>query len=473
VTKSDSGWARATLDEATTTGPLIVAEPGAMQYPRHPMKISVIGTGYVGLVAAAVFADFGNDVLCADIDAAKIESIRQGKLPIFEPGLQPLVEHNVAAGRLRFTTSNAEAAVHGDIIFMAVGTPTLGSDGAADLSFLYTAAAEVGRNIQRHAIIVDKSTVPVGTAERIARIVGEQTKVPFVVVSNPEFLKEGAAVDDFMHPDRIIIGTTDEHARQTLHRLYQPFCRTNDRMIFMDARSAELTKYACNAYLAARISFMNDMANLADSVGADIELVRRGMGSDPRIGPKFLFPGVGYGGSCFPKDIRAVLTTAREYGHNLEIVASAERINEAQKLVLVRKLRKQFGNNIAGKTFGVWGLAFKPNTDDIREAPALKIVRTLVGDGARVRLHDPEAGANFMAALGDSVTPSCTLVADPYEAAEGAHALLLVTEWREYRSPDFERLKKIMAQPTLFDGRNQWDRDLLESMGFFYTGIGR
>ncbi len=437
------------------------------------MKISVIGTGYVGLVAAAVFADFGNDVLCADIDAAKIESIRNGKLPIFEPGLQPLVEHNVAAGRLRFTTSNAEAAVHGDVIFMAVGTPTLGQDGAADLSFLYQAAAEVGRNIERQTIIVDKSTVPVGTAERITRIVGEQTKVPFVVVSNPEFLKEGAAVDDFMHPDRIIIGTTDEHARQVLHRLYQPFCRTNDRMIFMDARSAELTKYACNAYLAARISFMNDMANLADSVGADIELVRRGMGSDPRIGPKFLFPGVGYGGSCFPKDIRAVLTTAREYGHNLEIVASAERINEAQKLVLVRKLRKHFDNDVAGKTFGVWGLAFKPNTDDIREAPALKIVRTLAGDGARIKLHDPEAGPNFMASLGDNVAAACTLVDDPYEAAEGAHGLLLVTEWREYRSPDFERLKKIMARPSLFDGRNQWDRSLLEELGFYYTGIGR
>jgi hypothetical protein len=251
-------------------------------------------------------------------------------------------------------------------------------------------------------IIVDKSTVPVGTAERIARIVGEQTKQPFVVVSNPEFLKEGAAVDDFMHPDRIIIGTTDEAARQTLHRLYQPFCRTNDRMIFMDARSAELTKYACNAYLAARISFMNDMANLADSVGADIELVRRGMGSDPRIGPKFLFPGVGYGGSCFPKDIRALLTTAREYGHTLEIVASAERINEAQKLVLVRKLRKHFDNDVAGKTFGVWGLAFKPNTDDIREAPALKIIRTLVADGAKIKMHDPEAGPNFLAALGEN-----------------------------------------------------------------------
>jgi len=444
-----------------------------MQYPRRLMKISVIGTGYVGLVAAAVFADYGNDVLCADIDAAKIEAIRRGKLPIFEPGLEPLVEHNVAAGRLRFTTSNAEAAVHGDVIFMAVGTPTLGSDGAADLSYLYQAAAEIGRNLSRHAIIVDKSTVPVGTAERITRIISEQTQLPFVVVSNPEFLKEGAAVDDFMHPDRIIIGTTDEPTRQVMHRLYQPFCRTNDRILFMDARSAELTKYACNAYLAARISFMNDMANLADSVGADIELVRRGMGSDPRIGNKFLYPGVGYGGSCFPKDIRALLTTAREHGHSLDIVASAERINEAQKLVLVRKLRKQCEGGVNGKTFGVWGLTFKPNTDDIREAPALKIVRTLAGDGARLRLHDPEGGPQFMAALGDTTASACTLVHDPYEAAEGAHALLLVTEWREYRSPDFERLKQLMARPALFDGRNQWDREHVEGLGFFYTGIGR
>lgn len=436
------------------------------------MKISVIGTGYVGLVAAAVFADYGNDVLCADIDAAKIESIKAGKIPIFEPGLEPLVEHNMQAGRLRFTTSNAEAAVHGDVIFLAVGTPT-GPDGAADLTYLYQAAAEIGRHLTRPAIVVDKSTVPVGTAERLARVFAEQTKVPVTVVSNPEFLKEGAAVDDFMHPDRVIIGTDDPHARDVLHRLYQPFCRTNDRIFFMDARSAELTKYACNAYLATRISFMNDMANLADSLGADIELVRRGMGSDPRIGPKFLFPGVGYGGSCFPKDTRALLTTAREYGHTLEIVASAERINEAQKLVLVRKIRQRLEGGLSGKTFAVWGLAFKPNTDDVREAPALKIVRTLIGDGARMRLHDPEASANFVATLGAHAAASCTVVSDPYAAAEGAHALILCTEWREYRSPDFERLKHLMAALNLFDGRNQWDRRHVEGLGFFYTGIGR
>jgi UDPglucose 6-dehydrogenase len=436
------------------------------------MKISVIGTGYVGLVAAAVFADYGNDVLCADIDASKIDMIKAGKIPIFEPGLEPLVEHNIQAGRLRFTTSNAEAAVHGEVIFLAVGTPT-SHDGAADLSFLYQAAAEIGRHITRPTIIVDKSTVPVGTAERIARVIGEQTKVPFTVVSNPEFLKEGAAVDDFMHPDRVIIGTDDPHAREVLHRLYQPFCRTNDRILFMDARSAELTKYACNAYLASRISFMNDIANLADSLGADVELVRRGMGSDPRIGNKFLYPGVGYGGSCFPKDIRALLTTAREYGHTLEIVASAERINEAQKLVIVRKLRKHFDNDLAGKTFGLWGLAFKPNTDDVREAPALKIVRTLVGDGARIKMHDPEAGKNFVANLPAHLAASCTLVADPYDAADGAHALILATEWREYRSPDFERLKQLMAAPVLFDGRNQWDRHHVEALGFRYAGIGR
>ena len=436
------------------------------------MKVSIIGTGYVGLVAAAVFADYGNDVVCADIDAAKIEALRRGEIPIYEPGLDALVLHNVEAGRLAFTTSNAEAAAHGDVIFLAVGTPTRSTDGSADLSYLLQAAVEVAKGLQRPAIIVDKSTVPVGTAERVTRIMAEHTTQPFVVASNPEFLKEGSAVDDFMHPDRVIIGTTDANAREVLRRLYQPFCRTSDRMLFMDARSAELTKYACNAYLAARVSFINDMSGLADAVGADIEMVRRGMGSDQRIGNKFLYPGVGYGGSCFPKDTRALINTAREYGLSLEIVTSAERINEAQKLVLVRKVRRHFGDQITGKTLAVWGLAFKPNTDDVREAPALRIVQTLIGDGCKLRVHDPVASANFMAALGDH-HGAVTLHEDPYEAAEGAHALLLVTEWREFRSPDFERLKAIMAAPALFDGRNQWDRRHVESLGFSYAGIGR
>lgn len=437
------------------------------------MKVSIIGTGYVGLVAAAVFADYGNDVICADVDNDKIAALRQGTVPIYEPGLEPLVSHNTDSGRLRFTTDNAEAAAHGDVIFMAVGTPTRAADGSADLSFLIQAVTDVARGLQRPAIIVNKSTVPVGTAERVARVMAEHTEQPFVVVSNPEFLKEGSAVDDFMHPDRVILGTTDERARSVLRRLYRPFCRTNDRMIFMDARSAEMTKYASNAYLATRISFINDIANLADAVGADVELVRKGMGADPRIGHKFLYPGVGYGGSCFPKDTRALINTAREYGLSLDIVAAAERLNELQKLVLVRKVRQHFGEgNLPGKVLAVWGLSFKPNTDDVREAPALRIVQTLAADGAKIRVHDPVGGANFMHALGDT-QGAVTLVNDPYAATKGAHALLLVTEWREFRSPDFERLRGMMAAPALFDGRNQWDRAHVESLGFTYTGIGR
>ncbi|MEZ4449859.1 MAG: UDP-glucose/GDP-mannose dehydrogenase family protein [Nannocystaceae bacterium] len=437
------------------------------------MKVSIIGTGYVGLVAAAVFADYGNDVLCADIDADKVARLRRGEVPIYEPGLDALFAHNIEAGRLRFTDSNTEAAAHGDVIFMAVGTPTRAGDGSADLTYLFQAVTSVAKGLTRPAILVNKSTVPVGTAERVARLVAEHSTHPVVVASNPEFLKEGSAVDDFMQPDRVVIGTVDERARAVLRRLYQPFCRTSDRMIFMDARSAELTKYACNAYLAARVSFMNDIANLADTVGADVELVRRGMGSDPRIGNKFLFPGVGYGGSCFPKDTRALINTAREYGLSLDIVSAAERINEAQKLVLVRKVRRHYGESeLHTKTLTVWGLAFKPNTDDVREAPALRIVQTLASDGVRLRVHDPVAGDNFMHALGDT-QGLVTLVSDPYEAAEGAHGLLLVTEWREYRSPDFERLKASMAAPALFDGRNQWERGHVESLGFSYAGIGR
>jgi UDPglucose 6-dehydrogenase len=434
------------------------------------MKVSVIGTGYVGLVAAACFADHGNDVICADIDEAKIEKLRAGEIPIFEPGLDDLVERNTKAGRLRFTTKNAEAARHGEVIFMAVGTPSA-TDGSANLSYLFEAVAEIARHLDHPAILVNKSTVPVGTAERVARIVGEHANVPFVVASNPEFLKEGTAVDDFMHPDRVVIGTTDEDARETLHRLYKPLLRASDRVVFMDARSAEVTKYACNAYLATRISFINDIANLCDLVGADVEQVRMGMGTDPRIGNKFLYPGPGYGGSCFPKDTRALINTAREHGLPMSLVAAAERINEAQKLLLVRKTRQLCGD-VAGKTIALWGLAFKPNTDDVREAPALRIARTLLNDGAVLRLHDPEAGPNFLAELDGQ--PKAALFPDMYEAAQGAQALLLVTEWRQYRSPDFARLRAAMGDnPVLIDGRNQWEREALEHLGFRYAGIGR
>jgi len=439
------------------------------------MKVSVIGTGYVGLVAAAAFAEHGNDVLCADIDAAKIAGLIDGVIPIYEPGLEPLVKRNVAAKRLRFTTSNAEAAAHGEVIFLAVGTPTGGADGAPKLDYLFNAAREIAPKLSGFTVVVNKSTVPVGTAERVTRIIAEvNPKADFVVASNPEFLKEGVAVQDFMHPDRVIIGTEDERAQELLHRLYNPFFRTSERLLYMSPRSAELTKYAANAYLATRISFINDVANLCDAVGADVEQVRHGMGSDARIGNKFLYPGVGYGGSCFPKDTRAMIRTAREHGISMSIVAAADRINESQKLVLVRKVRAHFNNDLEGKTLAIWGLAFKPNTDDIRESPALTIVRSLAGDGARLRLADPEAGPNFMAALGDSAENfPIEFFSDPYAAAEGADALLLCTEWRQYRSPDFERLRDIMTGAALFDGRNQWDRAHIESLGLRYAGIGR
>ena len=439
------------------------------------MKVSVIGTGYVGLVAAAAFAEHGNDVMCADIDEAKIAGLEQGVIPIYEPGLEPLVKRNAAAGRLRFTTSNAEAAKHAEVVFLAVGTPTGGSDGAPKLDYLFQAARDIAPHLDGFTVVVNKSTVPVGTAERVTRIISDvNARAEFTVASNPEFLKEGVAVQDFMHPDRVIVGTDDDAARELLTRLYKPFFRTSERLLYMSARSAELTKYASNAYLAARISFINDVANLCDAVGADVEQVRRGMGSDARIGNKFLYPGLGYGGSCFPKDTRALIRTAREHGISMSIVAAADRINEAQKLVLVRKVRAHFEGDVSGKTLALWGLAFKPNTDDIREAPALTIVRSLASDGAKLRLCDPEAGPNFMAALGDTANNfDIQLVEDPYTAADGADALILCTEWRQYRSPDFRRLAEIMNGKALFDGRNQWERAHLESLGFYYSGIGR
>ena len=386
------------------------------------MKLSVIGTGYVGLVAAAAFAEHGNDVICADIDRKKIEALQAGEIPIYEPGLEELVRRNIDAGRLRFTTDNAVAAEHGQVIFLAVGTPTASADGAPDLSYLFGAVKEVAQHIRGYTIFVNKSTVPVGTAERVARIAGENTQERFCVVSNPEFLKEGSAVEDFMSPDRVVIGTTDPEARTVMHRLYKSFFRTTERIMFMDARSAEITKYACNAYLATRVSFINDVANLCDAVGADVEHVRRGMGSDARIGNRFLYPGVGYGGSCFPKDTRALIRTAREHGLSMSLVSSAERINEAQKLVLVRKVRRHFGSSLTGSTIAVWGLAFKPNTDDTREAPALVVAKALLEDGVRLRVTDPEALANFsqvMSADADQIV-ACE---DPYEAATGGRCL--------------------------------------------------
>ena len=438
-------------------------------YPGAVMKVSVVGTGYVGLVAAAVFADYGNDVLCSDIDAAKIDSLRQGKVPIFEPGLDDLVAANMEAGRLRFSTSNVEAAQHGEVIFLAVGTPGR-SDGSANVDGLLAAAREIAAALDHRAVIVNKSTVPIGTAERVRQIFAEY-ECEVSVASNPEFLKEGSAVNDFMRPDRVIIGTSDDFARGHLTRLYQAFFRTSERILHMDPRSAEVTKYACNAYLATRVSYINAIANLCDAVGANVESVRKGMGSDPRIGNKFLFPGVGYGGSCFPKDTRALITTASEHGVELDIVRAAERVNDGQKHVLVTKVFNHFGSNLDGKIFALWGLAFKPNTDDVREAPALTIAAALQKAGAQLRVCDPQAGPAFMANLED--TQRITLEEDPYEATRDAHGLLLVTEWRQFRSPDFQRLRQTMAQPALFDGRNQWQRSHVEALGFYYTGIGR
>lgn len=436
------------------------------------MKVSIVGTGYVGLVAAAAFAEHGSDVLCADIDESKIARLNAGEIPIFEPGLEQLVARNIQANRLRFTTCNEEAAAHADVLFFAVGTPTQGSDGDANLAYLFEAAKQVAKGLQGFTVLVNKSTVPVGTADRVHAIVKERSQEDFVVASNPEFLKEGSAVNDFMTPDRVVLGTTDERALKLLRTLYASFFRSNERILEMDTRSAELTKYACNAYLAARISFINDIANLCDAVGADVGDVRRGMGSDSRIGNKFLYPGIGYGGSCFPKDTRALIRTARENGQSMSIVASAERINEAQKLVMLRKVRQHFGEELRGKTIALWGLSFKPNTDDVREAPALSIARSLSADGVSLHLYDPVANENFESIVGDF--PSKVHYFDQsYAAVEGADALVLCTEWREFRNPDFGRIQALMQGKALFDGRNQWTRETVEGLGFDYHAIGR
>jgi UDPglucose 6-dehydrogenase len=431
------------------------------------MHLAIVGTGYVGLVAGAGFSDFGNDVVCADVDAAKVERLNRGEIPIYEPGLDDLILRNVKAGRIRFTTDVAEAMKGAEVVFTAVGTPPA-ADGSADLSAVYKVAETFGKTIDRYKVIVNKSTVPVGTADKCREIISAQTKVPFGVVSNPEFLKEGAAIADFMKPDRVVIGSDDDRAREILKQLYSPFVRTQDRIHTMDPRSAELTKYAANAMLATRISFMNDLALLAEKVGADIELVRKGVGSDTRIGPKFLFPGPGYGGSCFPKDLSALVHLADKVGHGLDVVRAVEAVNRRQKRVLALKIEKYFGD-LKGKVVAVWGLAFKPETDDIRESPALVLIDELLQRGATVRAHDPEAMPNVKAIYGDRVT----FCDNMYDAAEGADALALVTEWKPFRAPDFERLKKTMRTPALFDGRNIWPTQDISRLGFSYEAIGR
>jgi UDPglucose 6-dehydrogenase len=432
------------------------------------MHLTVVGTGYVGLVAGAGFADFGNDVTCVDVDAGKIARLQAGEVPIYEPGLDELVARNVKQGRLRFAADVAGAVAGTEIVFIAVGTPP-NTDGTSDLRAVWSVGATIGRAMTGPLVVVTKSTVPVGTADRLRETIGVFARHPFAVVSNPEFLKEGDAVNDFMKPDRIIIGTEDEGARRLLAHLYAPFVRTNDRLQFMDPRSAELCKYAANALLATRISVMNELANLAERLGADIELVRRGIGADPRIGPKFLFPGVGYGGSCLPKDVKALVHLGEQKELPLDVVAAVDRVNARQKGLLAIKIQKYFGN-LSGKRIAIWGLAFKPRTDDVREAPALTIIERLHAAGAReVVAYDPAAMAHVRELLGGKVT----LTEGMYEACDGADALAVVTEWHEFRRPDFARIKSLLRQPVVFDGRNVWDPDELRALGFTYHGIGR
>lgn len=434
------------------------------------MRIAVIGTGYVGLVAGTCLADQGNDVVCVDIDEAKVEMLRGGTIPIYEPGLEELVVRNTAAGRLRFTTNTAEAVQDADVVFIAVQTPE-GENGEADLQYVLAAARQVGKAMRGYTVVVQKSTVPVGTVEKLRREIASVTDQPFDVVSNPEFLKEGAALDDFLSPDRVVIGTESERARQVMEELYAPFLRKSNRILFMDPASAELTKYAANAMLATRITFMNEIAALCEKVGADVDRVREGVGTDRRIGPSFLFPGPGFGGSCFPKDVRALYSTAREVGIDFRLLRAVEEVNAEQKQLLLRKAVRHYGNrqDLAGKTFGIWGLAFKAKTDDMRQAPSITLIEGLLGKGAQVVAHDPVAAESARRIFGDRIR----YAESPYHAVEGADALFIVTEWNEFRRPDFDRLKALLKEPVIFDGRNLYEPRRMRERGFTYYGIGR
>jgi UDPglucose 6-dehydrogenase len=439
------------------------------------MKVTIIGTGYVGLVTGTCLAEVGNDVLCLDLDAEKIALLNRGGVPIYEPGLEPLIRKGVEAGRLRFTTDIAAGVAHGTLQFIAVGTPP-DEDGSADLQHVLAAARNIGRHMTSHKVVVDKSTVPVGTADKVREaIAGELAKrgadLPFAVVSNPEFLKEGAAVDDFMRPDRIVIGADDEKAIQLMRALYAPFQRNHERLLIMDIRSAELTKYAANAMLATRISFMNELANLAEKLGADIEQVRQGIGSDPRIGYHFLYPGLGYGGSCFPKDVQALQRTAAEQGTPLRVLAAVEDANAAQKKRLVDKVVARFGENLAGRKLAVWGLAFKPNTDDMREAPSREVIDGLRARGATIVAYDPVAMHEAKRVFGEQ--DGVVYASSPLAALHGADALVIITEWKEFRSPDFDSVKSALKAPLIFDGRNLYDPAFVRAQGFEYFPIGR
>ncbi|MDE2433834.1 MAG: UDP-glucose/GDP-mannose dehydrogenase family protein [Burkholderiales bacterium] len=439
------------------------------------MKVSVVGTGYVGLVTGACLAEMGNDVLCLDVDPNKIRILEEGGIPIHEPGLDVVVARNVKAGRLSFTTDVAKAVDHGTIQFIAVGTPP-DEDGSADLQYVLAAARNIGRLMTDYKVIVDKSTVPVGTADKVRAAVADElakrgSDARFAVVSNPEFLKEGAAVDDFMRPDRIVVGADDDQAILLMRALYAPFQRNHERLIVMDVRSAELTKYAANAMLATRISFMNELALLAEKMGADIEQVRVGIGSDPRIGTHFLYAGCGYGGSCFPKDVKALIKTGSGEGQDLLVLQAVEAANDRQKLVLVDKITQRFGNDLNGKHFALWGLAFKPNTDDMREATSRVVLAELFKRGATVTAYDPVAMAEAKRIFGDE--PGLKYADSPNAALEGADALVIVTEWKEFRSPDFERIKNTLKSPVIFDGRNLYDPRLVKAAGLDYDAIGR
>jgi UDPglucose 6-dehydrogenase len=433
------------------------------------MHVAIIGSGYVGLVAGACLAETGNDVTCVDVDGEKIARLQQNEIPIYEPGLEPMVKRNQEEGRLTFTTDIRSAVRSARVILIAVGTPP-GEDGSADLRHVLGVAREVGRHMNDPKIVVTKSTVPVGTAEKVRAAVRSQTDIPFAICSNPEFLKEGAAIDDFMKPDRVVIGVDDNEAKEVMGELYAPFTRQGgNRILFMDIASAEVTKYAANAMLATRISFMNQMALFCELVGADVNQVRLGIGSDQRIGRAFLYPGPGYGGSCFPKDVKALIRTSEELGLSLEVLKAVEQVNECQKQVVLEKALRYLGQDLTGKIVGIWGLAFKAETDDMRESPSIPLIEGLLAAGARVQTHDPKATDSARLIFGDRVM----YAADPYSAAHGADALAVMTEWLVYRNPDFERVRKLVRRPLLIDGRNLYDPERMATLGFEYHGIGR
>jgi UDPglucose 6-dehydrogenase len=433
------------------------------------MQLAIIGTGYVGLVTGTCFAETGNNVVCIDINEEKVNMLKAGKSPIYEPGLDTLLERNIKENRIEFTTDLRKGIKDAKVIFLALPTPP-GKDGSADLQFVLDVADQLSTIITDYKVIVNKSTVPVGTAEKVSAVLSQKLdRSLFDVVSNPEFLREGVAVDDFLKPDRVVIGTSSDRARKIMDELYQPFVRQGNPIFFMDERSSEMTKYAANAYLAMRISFMNEMANLCEKAGANVDMVRVGIGSDSRIGKRFLFPGVGYGGSCFPKDVKALVQTARELDYDFQIINTVTKVNEKQKTILGKKIRESFGNDLSGRRFAMWGLAFKPETDDIREAPALELIQELLNSGAGVTVFDPEAMDNVKRIFGDKIK----FAKDQYETLTDADALVIVTEWSEFRNPNFERISELLKRPMIFDGRNVYTLDKMQELGFYYESMGR